>query len=80
MTGFNLDFNDKFEGGGITDGVYEVIVNIATEDATKSGTEYAQLDLIIRNDVQQSTKINISFIKFGRKKTQANIISKCLTL
>lgn len=52
MTGFNLDFNDKFEGG-VADGKYEVVVNMVKEDATPSGSEFVQVDLIIRNDVQQ---------------------------
>lgn len=68
MTGFNLDFNDKFEGGGITDGVYEVIVNVANEDVTKGGTEYAQIDLIIRNDVQQKHQNQHIFHKIWKKK------------
>jgi len=68
MTGFNLDFNDKFEGGGIADGVYEVVVNIASEDVTKGGTEYAQLDLIVRNDVQQKHQNQHIFHKVWKKK------------
>ena len=68
MTGFNLDFNDKFEGGGIADGVYEVIVNIAKEDATKGGSEYMELDLIIRNDVQQKHHNQHIFHKIWKKK------------
>lgn len=68
MTGFNLDFNDKFEGGGITDGVYEVIVNIVKEDATRSGSEYMELDLIVRNDVQQKHQNQHIFHKIWKKK------------
>lgn len=68
MTGFNLDFNDKFEGGGIADGVYEVIVNVATEKATPNGSEYTELDLIIRNDVQQKHHNQHIFHKVWKKK------------
>jgi len=52
MAGFSLDFNNTFEGG-IKDGLYEVIVNKTKEDATPSGAEYAEFDLVIRNDLDQ---------------------------
>lgn len=52
--GFQLDQNDVYEGnGGIKDGYYEVIVNRCNEDATPSGAEYTEFDLIIRNDLDQ---------------------------
>lgn len=52
--GFNLDFNEVYEGnGGIKDGYYEVVVNRCNEDATPSGAEYTEFDLIIRNDLDQ---------------------------
>lgn len=52
MTTFSLDFNDTFEGTTkVKDGFYEVFVNGIKEDATPSGSEYVEFDLIIRNDV-----------------------------
>lgn len=68
MTTFNLNFNDKFEGTGIADGVYEVIVNLAKEDVNKGGSEYAQLDLVIRNDVQQKHSNMHIFHKIWKNK------------
>lgn len=68
MTGFNLDFNDKFEGGGVKDGMYEVIVNIAAEKSTPSGAEYVEVDLIIRNDIQQEHQNQHIFHKIWKKK------------
>ncbi|EAH3782414.1 DUF669 domain-containing protein [Listeria monocytogenes] len=52
---FKLDTEDVF-GGQVEDGVYEVIINHATEDATPSGAEYINVDLIIRNDINQKFK------------------------
>lgn len=68
MTTFNLNFNEKFEGTGITDGVYEVIVNMASEKATPNGAEYAEVDLIVRNDVQQKHANQHIFHKIWKKK------------
>lgn len=67
--GFNLDFNDVFEGTGqISDGDYEVIVNRCSEDATPSGAEYIEFDLIIRNDVDQPHKNMHIFHKVWKAK------------
>lgn len=86
MTGFQLDFNDTF-AGGIEDGTYEVVVNRANEDATQGGAEYAELDLIIRNDVDQKHKNQHIFAKVWKsKKTNKynfqmfNTIGKALRL
>lgn len=57
MTGFNLDFNDTFEGfEKIEDGIYEAIIESAVEDATKSGTEFTNFTMVIRNDLDQPHK------------------------
>lgn len=52
---FTLDTNDIFEGG-ITDGIYEVVIDKVIPKATPGGTEYVQFDLIVRNDVDQKFK------------------------
>ncbi|MBC1420194.1 DUF669 domain-containing protein [Listeria fleischmannii] len=49
---FKLDTNDIYEGK-IQDGTYEVVINNGKEDATPNGAEYVELDLIVRNDVEQ---------------------------
>lgn len=67
--GFSLDFNDVFEGTGrIADGDYEVIVNKCGENATPSGAEYIEFDLIIRNDIEQAHKNMHIFHKVWKAK------------
>src|SRR5690625_6453788 len=57
MTGFSLDFNNTFEGfQKIEDGVYEVVIDHVTEDATQSGAEFANVQMTIRNDLDQPHK------------------------
>lgn len=52
---FTLDTNDVFEGG-ITDGIYEVVIDKVIPKTTPGGAEYVQFDLIVRNDVDQKFK------------------------
>lgn len=68
MTGFSLDFNNTFEGGGIADGTYEVVITLAGEDATKNGAEYADFRLTVRNDIDQKHKNQIVFEKLWKAK------------
>lgn len=57
MSGFKLDFNETFEGfEKIEDGTYEVIIDHAREDATKSGAEFTNFQMTIRNDLDQPHK------------------------
>ena len=57
MSGFKLDFNETFEGyQKIEDGVYEVIIDSAVEDATKGGAEFTNFTMTIRNDLDQPFK------------------------
>ena len=54
---FQLDQNDVFEGfQKIEDGVYEVIIDHASEDATKTGKEFTNFQMTIRNDLDQPFK------------------------
>lgn len=68
MTGFNLDFSKKTQGGAIKNGSYEVVVNRASEEATPGGAEYIELDLIVRNDVDQEYKNKHIFAKIWKAK------------
>ena len=68
MSGFSLDFNEVYEGGGIKDGEYEVVVAGAKEDATPTGAEYMEFDLIIRNDVDQDHRNQHVFHKVWKSK------------
>ena len=58
MTGFNLDFNDTFEGyEDVQDGVYEVVIESVVEDANaNTGTEFTNFTMVIRNDLDQPHK------------------------
>jgi len=67
--GFNLDFNDVFEGKGkVADGDYEIFVNGVKEDSTPGGAEYVEFDLIIRNDFDQAYKNSHLFHKVWKAK------------
>lgn len=70
MTGFNLDFSKAAQTGGVKDGTYECLVNQATEKATPGGAEYFELDLIIRNDVEQPFKNAHIFAKNWKSKAE----------
>lgn len=87
MTGFSLDFENTFEGGGIQDGTYEVIITLASEDANKNGTEFVDLRLIVRNDIDQKHQNQIIFEKLWKAKatgkynmTMFNTIGKAAQL
>lgn len=58
MTGFNLDFNDTFEGfEEVKDGIYEVVIESVVEDANaNTGTEFTNFTMVIRNDLDQPHK------------------------
>lgn len=67
--GFSLDFKDVYTGeNGIQDGRYEVVVNQVNEKSTPSGAEYVELDLIIRNDLEQKSKNAHIFHKIWKAK------------
>ena len=55
MSGFSLDFNDTLQGE-IKDGLYEVVIDHITEDATKNGAEFANVQMTVRNDLDQPHK------------------------
>lgn len=57
MAGFSLDFNNTFEGyQKIENGVYEVVIDHASEDASRSGSEFTNFQMTIRNDLDQPFK------------------------
>src|SRR5699024_11845723 len=50
-------FENVFEGfQKIDDGVYEVVIDHASEDATKTGAESTNFQMTIRNDLDQPFK------------------------
>ncbi|PEP87754.1 DUF669 domain-containing protein [Bacillus toyonensis] len=77
--GFSLDFNDVFGGsGGIADGEYEVIINQCNEDASPGGAEFINVDLIIRNDVEQAYPNFHVFHKIWKAKATGKYNMKSL--
>lgn len=68
MTAFNLDFSKAQQGNEIKDGTYEVVVNKAVENATPSGAEFIDIDLIVRNDVDQPFQNKHIFAKIWKAK------------
>ena len=65
---FQFDFNNKFEGTGLKDGEYEVLIQNVVESATASGAEYIDMPLVVRNDVAQEGKNALIFHKIWKKK------------
>lgn len=50
---FKLDYSDVIETSLLPVGEYEAVIKLAFRDATKGGTEYINVPLVIRNDVEQ---------------------------
>lgn len=67
MTNFTLDMNDTFEGG-IKDGKYEVVITKFEESATQTGTEFVDVRLTVRNDIDQPYKNQIVFHRIWKAK------------
>lgn len=65
---FTADFSQATEFTPVKDGNYEVIVKAAYEDATKGGAEYINIDLVVRNDIEQEFKNCHIFHKLWKKK------------
>lgn len=67
MTNFTLNMEDTFDGG-IQDGTYETVITKFEESATQSGTEFADVRLTVRNDIDQKYKNNIIFHRVWKAK------------
>lgn len=76
--GFSLDFNDVYGNGSIADGEYEVVINQCNEDASSGGAEFINVDVIIRNDVNQSYKSFHIFHKIWKAKATGKYNMKSL--
>lgn len=64
---FQFDFDDTFEGG-LADGTYETVIENMFEDATQSGSEYIDIRLVVRNDIEQKGKNSLIFPKIWKAK------------
>lgn len=67
MAEFTLDFS-KANDGNIKDGTYEAVISTVKEDAAKTGTEFLNFDLVVRNDIDQQYKNSHVFQKVYRSK------------
>jgi len=55
MAEIKLDFSDVSEGNRkIEDGTYEAVISSVGEDATKSGAQFMNFNMVIRNDIEQN--------------------------
>lgn len=67
MAEFTLDFS-KADDGSIKDGTYEAVISSVKEDAAKTGTEFLNFDVVVRNDIDQKYKNAHVFQKVWRSK------------
>ncbi|MDW4221572.1 DUF669 domain-containing protein [Staphylococcus saprophyticus] len=67
MTNITLNMEDTFDGG-IQDGTYETVITKFEESATQSGTEFVDVRLTVRNDIDQKYKNNIVFHRIWKAK------------
>lgn len=86
---FSVNYDDVYEGNDLIPvGNYEVIVKIAEEKDTKDGSKkYVNIQLAVRNDIDQKYKNKIIFESLFKGKEsgkynmkQFNTISKALKI
>jgi len=54
---FGVNYDEAFEGTGLMkEGDYEILVVKAKQDQTKSGTDCINMQLVVRNDIDQQYK------------------------
>ena len=64
---FQLDYSDVNDGQ-IKDGDYEAVIFTVNEDASPSGSEFINFDMIIRNDIEQQYKNSHIFHRVWKAK------------
>lgn len=74
MTDFNFKVskNEKNKNFGFTpldEGTYECLIDSPSEEATKGGTEYFQIPLTVRNDLDGVEALKETNAKFHNRKT-----------
>lgn len=60
---FSVNYEAAEQFSSIEDGTYEVVVSYAEQDASKSGTDYLDIRLKIRDDFNQKFRNNLIFDK-----------------
>jgi hypothetical protein len=68
MFNFQVNHDEAYDGNLIEEGTYEVIVHKAFEDVAKSGTMFINLQLVVRNDVDQKYKNKYIFASIWQSK------------
>lgn len=68
MSLFSVDYKEADQFASIEDGTYEVFVHSAEQSASKSGTDFLDIRLKIRDDFQQRFRNNIIFDKIWINK------------
>lgn len=76
---FQLNHDDTFEMN-IPDGDYEVVIKRVAENVTPGGAEYVEIDMIVRNDVEQPNKNSHIFHKIWKAKASGEYSSKSFNI
>ena len=74
-----MNHDDIFDTN-IPDGEYEVVIKRVGENVTQGGAEYAEFDLVIRNDIEQPNKNNHIFHKVWKAKATGEYSPKSFNL
>lgn len=74
---FAVDHNDIQEKVTLPEGSYEVIIKEAKRDTTKSGKEYINIQLAVRNDIEQPYKNAIIWHALWKRKEPNDNDKKC---
>lgn len=75
---FQTDYSDVSEGFDILpEGEYEGVIKYAGEDATKGGTMYMGVTIVVRNDVDQTGKNAYIWHHIWQKKTPTQADNAC---
>ena len=65
--GFNIDYSQASQGGRIAPGTYECIIKDPHEAASRAGSPYLSIPMVIRNDLEQKYKNAIIWYAIRKK-------------
>jgi len=75
---YSVNYDEATEGSDlIPEGEYECIIKYAGEDATRGGTVYMGVTLVVRNDVDQQCKNKFIWHKIWQKKEPSPADMQC---
>jgi hypothetical protein len=75
--GFAIDYSNTASGSLLPPGTYEAVIKHAFENITKSGVQYIDVPLIVRNDIEQPHKNKYIFHKIWQKKEPNEADIRC---